>query len=406
MPNAFSRFLKLVRRGLTNSGGSLANPPNWLIDLFGGSTKANTNVNTQTSMGVAAFFNGVQLIASGLASLPLGVFERMSDGSRREAFDHPLYYILHDQPNPYMTSMSFYEAIIFYTIIKGNGYATIQRTQGFDVESVTLKLPGTVTPYIHDGELFYMVKNEITKEIEPMLSRDILHIKGLGYNGITGKSVLEIARETLAGAIAVNNFGNEYFGNGGHPGYAVEMPGKLDPIKWKHIKDTWREKVKNHDIAPLDGGMKLHRLGIPNNDAQFLESKKFNIEEVARILNIPASKLKHADKPSYNNVEQENINFVVDCLRPWAKRIEGELKRKLFRESELGRFTVKFNLDGLLRGDVKTRAEYYQKLFYVGALSPNDIRRFENMNPREDGDEYFIPTNMATTQMLIDQNQN
>jgi len=405
MPNIFSRFFKFVSRGATTPGGSLSTPPGWLIDLFGGSAKANVKVNTQTSMGIAAFFNGVQLIASGLASLPMGVFERMSDGSRREAFDHPLYYKLHDQPNPYMTAMSFYETIIFFTITRGNGYGTIQRTEGFDVESITLKLPGTVTPYVHEGELFYMVRNEVTKEIEPMLPRDILHIKGLGYNGITGKSVLEFAREPLAGSIAVNNFGNEYFGNGGHPGYAIEMAGKLDPVKWDRIKKTWHEKVKNHDIAPLDEGMKLHRLGMPNNDAQFLETKKFNIEEVARILNIPASKLKHADKPSYNNVEQENINFVVDCLRPWAKRIEGEIKRKLFRESELGRFTVKFNLDGLLRGDVKARAEYYNKMFFVGALSPNDIRRLENMNPRKDGDEYFIPTNMATVQML-EQNQN
>lgn len=395
-------------RSRSVSPPSLSNPAAWLTDLFNLSsgTRAKKAVNENTAMGISAVYNGVQLIATALASLPVSVYERMPDGSRREAFDHPLYYLVHDEPNPFMSAMTFWETLLVHTIMHGNGYAVINRNGAFEISSFTLKLPGTVQPYVHNGELFYMVKNDITQEIEPKLPRDIFHVPGLGFNGITGRGLLEVAKEVLSGAIAVNDFGNEFFGNGGHPGYAVEVPGKLDPEKWAFVKRTWREKVENHDIAPLDGGMKLHTLGIENDKAQFLGTKQNFVEEVARILNLPTSKLKHSEKPSYNNVEQDNINYVVDALRPWAKRVEGEARRKGFQESQKGRFTVRFNLDGLLRGDVQSRSNYYQKMFYIGALSPNDIRRLENMNPREGGDEYFIQTNMTTTALLLQGDNN
>lgn len=403
----FKQMTRWVGRQFAGPGG-VANPASWLTDLFllSGGNKAKKAINEDTVMGIAAFFNGVQLIATGLASLPFSPYERMANKYRREAFEHPTYYLLHDEPNPFMSAMTFMETIILHVLLRGNGYATINRNNGFEVTGFNLKLPGTVQPWVFDGQLYYMVKDDVTKETKPMLPRDIIHIPGLGNNGITGKSVLQYARETLAGAIAVNDFGNEYFGNGGHPGYAVEVPGKLDPEKWRFVKETWQKKVANHEIAPLDAGMKMHKLGIPNNDAQFLESKRFNVEEIARILNLPLSKLKHSEKPSYNNVEQENINYVVDALRPWAKRVESEFRRKIFTEKERGRFTVKFNLESLMRGDMKTQAEYFQKMFYIGVYSPNDIRLLKNLSPREGGDEYFVQSNMTTTALLLQGEKN
>jgi HK97 family phage portal protein len=234
-------------------------------------------------------------------------------------------------------------------------------------------------------------------------SYEILHIPALSTNGYSGISPVRAHMHSIGLGMAATEFGATFFGNGSNLAGVLEHPGKISDEAIDRLREQWHSKYggvdNSHKTAVLADGIKYNRIGVPPNEAQFLETRQFQIEDIARIYNVPPHKIKHLHRSTYNNIEQQNIEFAQDTIRPWVKKIEEELDRKLFRTDERGKYFTRFNIDGLLRGDYKTRMEGHYRMFQMGAINPDEIRKLEGMPPRPDGkgDQYYVPVNMENT---------
>ena len=381
-----------------NPGTSLANPATWLIHFMGGGTPVASGVpvNEESAMGVPALYACVRIIAEGLAALPLQVFEN-TDNGKRIAREHPVYPIVHDVPNDLQTSYYFREGITAQQCLWGNGYAFITRNPGTKrpVSMVPIK-PENVTPVLDGQTLIYKVKNSRGHEevIEP---ENMLHFAALGFDGVIGKSPIQLHREAIGLAKATELHGATFFKNGARLSGLLKHPNTFTSSEVsERIKAQFKKTYTESDwgIAMLEEGMDFQSLTMPNDDAQFLETRKMQIDEIGRIFRIPRSMLGEGDERKAN-VEQQAIDFVVHTMRPWLVRQEQEYNRKLFMPSERGRFFVEHNLDGLLRGDSVARAQFYKEMFMLGAFSQNMILEKENMNPIEGGDRHYVPLNMV-----------
>jgi HK97 family phage portal protein len=261
------------------------------------------------------------------------------------------------------------------------------------------------------GELVYEIRMD--REAPITLSRDkVLHVPGLGFDGFMGYSVVAMARKSIGLGMAMETFGATFFGNGTNPGMVVSHPGKLSGQGGSNLKDALTAAHsglgKSHRLLLLEEGMKVEKYGIPPNDCQFLESRQFQIPEVARWFNLPPHKLKDLTKSSFSNIEQEQISFVTDSILPWLVRLEANFNMQLLTLSDKelsgrGKLYFKHSMEGLLRGDSVSRAAFYSALFGIGVLSPNDICGLENWDPHEGGDEYFVPLNMVPLSMVKEQ---
>jgi HK97 family phage portal protein len=255
--------------------------------------------------------------------------------------------------------------------------------------------PNRVKIKVNKGEKFYTVDDKKTYSDEEML-----HFVGLSFDGVKGQSPLDALRDAIGMGIAAQQFGAEFFANGANMGGVLTHPGRLTDDQIKRLKDSWNRSNaglgKSNGTAVLEEGMKYERIGIPPDAAQFLQSRRFTVEDIARAFRVPPAMLAEMSNSSTRaNVEEQAISFVRDTMNPYIARFETEFNRKLFREDELGTYYVRFTVDGLLRGDIKTRYSSYSIARQWGWLSVNDIRDLENLNPIEGGDTYLSPLNMA-----------
>ena len=374
--------------------------------FFGGST-AGKRVNERSAMQMTAVYSCVRILAEAVAGLPLHLYRYKEDGGKEKAIDHPLYLLLHDEPNPEMSSFVFRETLMTHLLLWGNAYAQIIRNGKNEVVALYPLMPNKMTvDRDTNGHLYYSYNRGNDEAIRDKQSTvilrpaDVLHIPGLGFDGLVGYSPIAMAKNAIGMAIACEEYGAKFFANGAAPGGVLEHPGTLkDP---QRIRESWQSTYGGtsnaHRIAVLEEGMKYTPIGISPEQAQFLETRKFQINEIARIFRVPPHMVGDLEKSSFSNIEQQSLEFVKYTLEPWIVRWEQSINRVLLTESEKAAYFVKFNVDGLLRGDYQSRMNGYATARQNGWMSANDIRELENLDriPAEQGgDLYLINGNMT-----------
>lgn len=359
-------------------------------------------------MQMTAVYACVRILAEAVAGLPLHVYEHDGKGGKKKAEDHPLYRLLHDEPNPEMTSFGFRETMMGHLLLYGNAYAQIIRNGKGEVMALYPLMPGKMSvDRDSHGNLFYLYTRDegdtptLGKSSQViLLPSDVLHIPGLGFDGLIGYSPIAMAKNAIGLAIATEDYGAKFFANGASPGGVLEHPGTVKDVK--RVRDSWNALYQGsanaHKIAVLEEGMRYQAIGVSPEQAQFLETRKFQINEIARIFRVPPHMVGDLEKSSFSNIEQQSLEFVKYTLDPWICRWEQSLQKALFSPEEKKRFFLRFNLDGLLRGDYQSRMAGYAVGRQNGWMSTNDIRELENLDrlPAEmGGDLYLINGNMT-----------
>lgn len=382
----------MIGRLLEPQAASLTNPPQWLLDAVGiSSVSSGVTVNKSTALNYSAVYAAIRVLSESVASLPLFVYRRLPDGGKEKVTDEPIASILHDSPNRFYTMFTMLETAMAHILTWGNGYAEIERDQRGDVLAIWLRLPNEITPTVENGEFFYTIKvsGKEDRRIDP---EDMVHVPGLGYDGLKGYSPISLARESIGLGMATEKYGAAFFGNSSMPSGILTTQNRLGREGRSSLKEVWNAAHKgpgqSHGVAVLERGVEWKQIGIPPEDAQFLETRKFQIAEIARIYRVPPHMLGDLEKATFSNIEQQAISFVVHSLRPWLVRWEGELNRKLLGDDLFCEFLV----DGLLRGDTKSRYEAYRTGITSGFLSRNEVRSWENLNPEDGLDDFLIQT--------------
>jgi len=385
-------FSRLFRNSPENPSTSLSNPAAWLTGLFN-SSATGVQVSEDNALTFSAVYAATRIISETIASIPLNVYKY--DGETRTiAKDHPIQILLAEAPNPVSSTFTFREAMAANLVLHGNCYAKIFfNAAGRPISLIPLD-PLKVQVKIVDGEKVYVFNDK-----ETLLDYEVLHVVGLSFNGLTGKSPLNVAREAIAIGLSAQEYGARFYSNGANTGGVITAPGRLSLEAINRLKQSWNRSnggnSNSHGTAILEEGMKYDKIGLDPEAAQFLQSRKFQVNEIARIFRIPPSYLADLDNSSTRaNVEQQAIQFVRDCITPYVRRFEVELNRKLFREDERDYYAY-FSVDGLMRGDLKGRYEAYATARQWGWLSVNDIRDLENLNPVDGGNIYLQPLNMV-----------
>ena len=365
-------------------------------NFFFGASSSGKSVSEKTALQTTAVYACVRILAETIASLPLHTY-RYSPGGKEKALDHPLYYLLHSEPNPEMTSFVFRETLMGHLLLWGNAYAQIIRDGRGRVLGLYPLLPSKMLVNRTDqGILYYQYEKDGRTYFLP--NSDVLHIPGLGFDGLVGYSPIAMAKNAIGMAIATEEYGAKFFANGASPGGVLEHPGVVkDPGK---VRESWNAVYQGsgnaHRVAVLEEGMKFQPIGIPPEQAQFLETRKFQIEEICRIFRVPPHLVASLDRATFSNIEHQSISFVDNTIVPWVSRFEQSMQRALFSEAEKRTFFVKFNLNGRLRGDAAARAAFYQTMRQNGIMSANDIRELEEMN--------LIPDELGGNKLLVNGN--
>jgi HK97 family phage portal protein len=399
-------FVRSAFRG--SSSSSLSTPEKWVEDWFsgGGSNPSGAFVSEETALHYAPFFAGVQIIAGDIGGLPLPVYERLERGKRR-AFDHPLYPVLHDQANPYMTAVAFRETMQGHALTWKGGYAYIERNGAGQVESLWPLNPSKIKPCkIHDPDgrgkftLFYRYTDPNGRQ-SILLPDEVLPISGLGGDGIEGYSLVSLARGSIGLGMATERYGSAFFANGSRPGGVLTHPARLSDPARERMRADWENLHRGLDrasrVAILEEGVQWHQIGIPPEDAQFLETRRFQVTEMARWLRIPPHKISDLERATFTNIEHQGLDYVTSTLRIWLVRWEQALLMRLFTMAERRRFFSEHLVDALLRGDIKSRYEAYAIARNWGWMSADDVLERENGNPLPDGrgEVYLVPLNMV-----------
>ena len=363
--------------------------------FFFGSSISGNFVDENTAMRNSAVYSCVRILSESIASLPLHVYE-YKDGGKEKAIKHPLYFLLHDAPNDEMTSFIFRETIMAHLLLWGNSYSQIIRDGKGKVVGLYPLLPDKMAVERNDNGViqyryrrYYEENPKLKDKGEIIFSRaDMLHIAGLGFDGIIGYSPIAMARNAIGLSIACESFGSKFFANGARPLGILKTPTLVkDPTK---LQESWQSMYGGENagrVAVLEQGMEYQTISIPPDDAQFLQTRKFQIAEIARIFRVPLHFLNELDRATFSNIEQQSLEYVIYSLTPYITRIEQAMNKALFQPSERGKYFVKFNLSGLLRGDYASRVSGYCSLIQNGVMSINDVRELEDMNkiPADNG---------------------
>ena len=369
-----------------------------------GSSASGKSVNERSAMQITAVYSCVRILSEAIASLPLHLYKYTDTGTAK-ATDHLLYFLLHDEPNKEMTSFVFRETLMTHLLLWGNAYAQIIRNGKGEVLALYPLMPDRMNvDRDESGNIVYeyMVSQEdapinsgSTVKLSPS---EVLHIPGLGFDGTIGYSPIAMAKNAIGLAIATEEYGSKFFANGATPSGILEFPGTVKEPE--RVRESWNKGFggeNKHKVAILEQGMKYTPISISPNEAQFLETRKFQIDEIARIFRVPPHMIGDLEKSSFSNIEQQSLEFVKYTLDPWVVRWEQSIKRTLLLPDEKGSYFAKFNVDGLLRGDYQSRMNGYATARQNGWMSANDIRSLEQQDlipDEEGGNLYLINGNM------------
>ena len=380
-------------------------PQNHIGDSIGGGRYfsfgrawSGKSVTERTALQTTAVYACVRIISETVASLPLHVYEYTESG-KEKVYEHPLYRLLHDIPNPEMNSFILREVMMMHLLLWGNSYSQIIRNGRGEVIALYPLLPDKMTvDRAADGRLYYTYTSD--KQGTIVFGKDdILHIVGLGFDGLIGHSPIAMAKNAVGLSIAAEEYGSSFFSNSGTPSGVLEHPGVLkEPEK---VRAAWNAAYGGsgnaHRVAVLEENMHFNPISINPHEAQFLETRKFQVNEICRIFRVPPHMIADLDKSSFNNIEHQSLEFVTNTIRPWLVRIEQSIFQQLLSEEEQKKIFVKFNVDGLLRGAFQSRMSGYAIGIQNGFISPNDVRELEDMNLIPDelgGNRYLCNGNM------------
>jgi HK97 family phage portal protein len=397
--------MSIVARILgTEQRSTLAVPAKWLTEALTVQKSASgVSVSETTAMRCSAVYACVRVLAETISSLPLPVYRRLPSGGKERDINHPLYTVLHDQSNPEMTAMSFRETMVGYLALWGNAYAEIEFGGGGQVVALYPLRPDRMSVKRNDaGRLAYHYRKG-SGDVAVMPFEKVLHIPGLGFNGVTGQSPIALSRDAVGLALAAEESGSTFFANDSTPGGVLTSPEIIDEEAGKKLKKSWNAAHSgmgnSRKVAVLDGGITWQSIGIPPEDAQYIETRKFQTTEIARIFRVPPHMIQDLERATFTNIEHQSIDFVVHTIRPWLVRIEQSILMKLFSPVERKTHVAEHLVDGLLRGDTVSRYQAYATARQNGWFNADEIRELENKNPIPDGSgkDYWRPLNMVPT---------
>lgn len=381
----------------------------------GGATRAGVPVNATTAMRQTAVYACVGLLADTIASLPLDVYEVAPDGSRQVASNHPLERILHDDPNPTDTSVELRQEMVCHLALRGGAYnAIVQDPRSGAIEALVTLHPDRVRPFRFKdaggvGRIGYDYQPVDGPRIV-LTDREVVHFRRRPFttDGLRGTSPIDLHRETIGLALAAQEYGAAFYGNNATPKGALEVPGKLTDEARATLREDWEQRHRGahnaHRLAIFDAGFKYTPIGMTNEQAQFLESRRFDVSDIARIFGVPLHMIGETDKSTSwgTGIEQQSIGFVVYVIRAWLEVIEQRLQKMLLLPRERGRFFIEHNVAGLLRGDFKTRIEAYALMIQWSIATPNQVRKLENWPALPGGDELLQPLNMVPASKALE----
>ena len=371
-----------------------------------GTSTAGKSVSERSAMQMTAVYACVRVLSEAVAGLPLHIYRYTSKGSKEKAIDHPLYFLLHDEPNPEMCSFVFRETMMTHLLLWGNAYAQIIRNGKGEVVAIYPLMPNRMTVDRDEhGQLYYQYQlsrddaQTMKGSMVKLKSSEVLHIPGLGFDGLVGYSPIAMAKNAIGLSIATEEYGSKFFANGAAPGGVLEHPGTLkNPAR---VRESWNQafggSTNANKVAVLEEGMHFTPISIAPDQAQFLETRKFQLNEIARIFRVPPHMIGDLERATFSNIEHLSLEFVKYSLDPWLVRWEQSMARVLFNDDEKSDYFIKFNVDGLLRGDYQSRMSGYSVGIQNGFLSPNDVRELENMDLIPDelgGNRYLCNGNM------------
>lgn len=357
-------------------------------------------VSEEGALNLSAVWACVRILSETVGTLPIHLYKRCADGRVRD-YAHPCYGLL-KQPNSYNCRFDLMHHLMVSVALWGNGYARIYRDEFHRPSHLKFLHPTSVEPVYDEGNdtLYYRIDSG-----EIIVNDEVIHIKNLSTNGYKGKSPIAVHRDNLSLTMAAQEYGEKFFNQGGNMSGVFKYPSTLKPDAYERLKrDLITQSVglnKAHLPLLLEGGMQYERISIPPEDAQFIATRKFQKTEITTIYGVPPHMIADLERATNNNIEHQGMEFVTYCLMPYLVRIEEEFNRKLLRTDEFSNYYFKFNPNGLLRGDAKTRSEYYKNMNFIGAMSANEVRGYEEMNSYEGGDEYFVQLNMQPVQQAI-----
>ena len=377
--------------------------------FYFGASLSGKSVTARSAIQLSTVYACVRVISETVASLPLNVFEVTERGGVK-ALEHPLQRLLHDEPNPEMTSFVWRETMLSHLLLWGNSYCQIIRTDRNGIVGLYPLLPDHMeVDRDSKGRLTYTYTTGEGRIVR-LAPEEVLHIPGLGFDGVMGYSPIALEKSAVGLSIAAEEYGSKFFGNGAMPSGVLTHPNTVkDP---KRLRDSWNAayggSANSGKVAILEESMSFTPISIPNDAAQFLETRKFQVTEICRIFRVPPHMIGDLERATFSNIESQNISFAVHTIRPWLVRMEQAMNRALFSEGEKAgsssgrRYYAQFNLDGLMRGDYKSRMEGYAIARQNGWMSANDIRELENLNPipaEDGGDMYLVNGNMIQITM-------
>lgn len=377
------------------AGKATLRDPAWLADVWAPRSASGAVVTPDSAMRAVAVFACVRLLSETIGTIPLHLYRRRPDGGKELAKDHPLYSVLHDLPNPLMTAVELREALQASLVLRGNAYCRIIRDgAGRITELIPLHPDRVRVEASKTGRsLVYVVDGH-----DRFLSGDIWHIRGFTLDGVMGVSPVTYARETIGLALTAEQHGAAFMGNGARPGGVLVHPDKLDDEARLNLKASWQAAHGGGNVgtvAVLEEGLKFEAITVSAEDMQYIETRKFQRSEIAALFRVPPHMVGDLERATFSNIEQQGLEFKTYSIRPWAVRWEASIVRDLLLPSERAEFYPLFNLEGLHRGDMKSRFEAYKVGITNGILSSNECRELEDRNPRPGGDTFLQPLNMA-----------
>jgi len=367
--------------------------------LDGARSAAGVYVSEESSLRNTAVLACVRILSQSTAMLPLPVYRRLQPRGKERAPDHPLYPLLMEQANPEMTAFELRRWLMQHVLLYGNGYAEIEWSNGGQARALWPLVSAQMRVERRNGALVYFYTLPTGKTIE-LPAWKVLHLRGMSGNGVIGFSVVrQLMSEPIGLGLAMQEYGARFFGNGARPGIVLEHPGTLSDKAFKNLMTSWsnaHEGLSNaHRLRILEEGMKVNVLSVPPEEAQFLESRQFQVTEVARAFGVPPHLIGDLARATFSNIEQQSMDFLQYSVGPWLTQIEQTVHAQLMRPAERQTYFVEHLRDAILQADTETRYKAYSMGRQWGWLSVNDIRERENMNPIEGGDEYLSPMNMS-----------
>ena len=370
---------------------------------FGGMV-GRTPVNEKSVFGLSAYWAGVRRISESVAMLPVDVFKKVN--GKRTMTDHPVEYLLNAESNYQTCAFDFTQILITSAINHGNGLAIIERDR-FGTPTGLVNVSREICePLKYDDELYWKVEvKEAANKQESLLvkDRDIINLRGFGSDPVIGLSAIQAHKQNLGLSIAAQDYGADFYNRGTRIDGFIEYAGVLKPETKDAISQQWSNNYGangTRGTAILDAGSKYHRLGLPPQDAQFIETRKFQKNEIATILGIPSHMINEMDGATFSNIEHQSIEFVTYGIGSWIEKIEQEYRRKLLKENEKRSHYFKHNVDRLLRTDVKTKGEYYRLMTDIGAYTINDVLELEDRNSVDNGDERYVQINRIPIEQM------